>query len=151
MVITATNHLRNLVIPLQTYSLDWGSSYPVFLNFTYYDSTCVICEHIYQTVQFNRKNQLCFIGAAFFPLQVFILAFVKVNTLPLKMSYKVCDKIQLAKLLESRGPQLFVLSAGSTSFGLLHHRQNQKRCWPNARWSFPVESGGSLSGLWRVM
>lgn len=125
MVITATNHLRNLIILLWNYSLKWGSSYPMFLNHTCYDSTCVVCEHIYHTVQFNRKDQLCFIVAAYFPLQVFILAFVQVNTLSLKMSYKICGNIQLSKLLQPRGAQPCALSLGSSSFGLLHHHENQ--------------------------
>lgn len=35
---------------------------------------------------------MCFIAAAYFPLQVLVLVFVKVITLPLKMLYRVCCK-----------------------------------------------------------
>lgn len=66
---------------------DWSSSScPVFLNYTYDDSTSF--EHVYRTGQLNRKDPMCFIAAAYFPLQVLVLVFVKVITLPLKMLYK---------------------------------------------------------------
>lgn len=145
MVITAINNLRNLIIPLWTYSLVWGYAYPVFLNYTYYDNTSR--EHIFHTVHFNRNDLLCFIVAAYFPLQVLILAFVKVTTLPLKMLYKVCGKILCS--CWSQGEQSHLLCQWEVLVLGCYTTMRIKMCLPNARWSFPVEPGGVLSGLWK--
>lgn len=116
---------------------------PVFLIYTYYDSTS--CEHIYHTVQFDRKDQLCFIVADYFPLQVLTLAFMEVNTLLLKMSYKVCGKT--LHDCWSQGKYSHLLSQWEVLVLGRYTTVRSKICWPNARWSFPVEPGGVLSGL----
>lgn len=117
----------------------------MFINYTYYDSTS--CEHIYHTVLFNRKDQLCFIVAAYFPLQVLILAFVEVNMLPLKMLYKVCVKI--LPNCWSQGEHSHLLSVGITCSGLLHHHENQMSGDP-FQWNLGEGAGGGGSqGLMR--
>lgn len=58
---------------------------------------------------------MCFIVAAYFPVQVLVLVFVKVITLTLKLLHEVCCN-QLLWLLELTGAQPFAQSVGSTAF-----------------------------------
>lgn len=109
---------------------EWSSSScPVFLNYTSDDITS--WDHICCTGQLNRKDPRCFIVTAYFPLQVLVLVFVKVITLPLKMLYRVCGKT-----LDSYWSWLehcHLLSLWEVRcFGPLHHREKQKvsaKCW----------------------